>query len=125
MRKKYEEPKIQFTTLCLDEAVAGICWGYAKNGKSPLLYYNLPGKGSLEFKVTDGGGGCDKGQPTEISYVIDENKNGVIEQKERYTATQDHIQILYKAMHNEMGGNSGESFQGSEFHEDDIPTTWS
>ncbi len=124
--KEYREPEAKFISLNPAEKVADTCWAYANNGKSPLLYYNLEGLGSLEFKVAKGNDGCDGGKPDEetVYYVIDSDKNGYISDGERIRrATTDEILRLTEAVQ-KVGGNSGENFQGGDFSEY-VPSDWS
>lgn len=124
--KKYKEPEIQFISLNSSENIANPCWSNVNHPeKYVFYYYDLPGTGSLEFRITEGNkGGCDAGVPTSVSYVVDLNKDGVITDDEKREATAEQCQTLYEAMHvrHEIGhGNSGENTSGSDFSTDHFP----
>lgn len=121
--KEYREPEAKFISLNPAEKVADTCWGYAVNGKdSPTYYFDLPGAGSLEFKIIEGYGGCNGGAATNISYVIDSNNDGNITSDERKEASPEQIKILIEAMNRKkVGPNTGDS----AFHPGDLPSDWS
>ena len=128
--KKYKEPEISFISLKPAENVANPCWSYVNNpDKCPTYYYDLPGAGSLEFRIIEGNkGGCDSGVPTDVYYVIDANQDGTISSDERRIATAAEYKTLYDAMHikHEIGnGNSGENTNSSSFNPGDLPGGWS
>lgn len=127
--KKYQEPEIKFVSLKPSGEIAAQCWSYANHSQnSPTYYYDLQGTGSLEFRITEGEGGCDGGIPTEVYYVVDTDQDGHISGDEKWPATTEQYNILYEAMHlkGEIGnGNSGENTASSSFAPGDLPPQWS
>ena len=66
--KKYCSPEVKFEQIKLDKAIADKCWAWANNSPDDedKCYYNTPGKGYIQFKVT----GSDCSDKANLSVVI-------------------------------------------------------
>lgn len=105
-KKTYSEPKSRFVQMRGAQAVADVCWAFAKNGKE--FYYNTSGPGHVKITMTTTGG-CDGGTIASVEYL-----NGATEDK------RSEIEAAVAL----AGGNSAEPFKGSPFAQNPDPT-WS
>lgn len=97
VKKYYVKPEMNFVKTRGTEAVADVCWAYAKNGHE--FYYNTSGPGYAKITMTTTNG-CDGGIIANVEYL-----NG---------ATADKRSEIDAAVAL-AGGNSAEPFKGSPF----------
>ena len=57
MKREYVSPSMEWVSMRSTEAIADVCWAYAKNGKD--FYHDIPGYGYAILHIV--GGGCSKG----------------------------------------------------------------
>lgn len=105
-KKIYSEPKSRFVQMRGAQAVADVCWAFAKNGKE--FYYNTSGPGYAKITMTTTGG-CDGGIIANVEYI-----NGATADKR--SEIDDAVALA--------GGNSAEPFKGSPFS-DKVDNSWS
>ena len=114
MKRVYEKPNIQCVHNASEQAVADVCWAYAKN-KQPF-YYNVPGRGYAILKIASGGG-CNGG----VLFDIDYSETDLTpEEIASFDAYMEKVIAQAKA----QAGNNATPFKGSPFSADEDPT-WS
>ncbi len=106
MKKRlYEKPNIQLVPIVPEQAVADVCWAYAKN-KQPF-YYNVPGRGYAILKIASGGG-CNGGVLFDIDYSATDLTP---EEIASFDAHMEKVIAQAKA----AAGNNATPFKGSPF----------
>lgn len=114
MKRIYAKPNMRSVPIVSGQAVADICWAYAKNGKS--FYYDVPGRGYAILQITSSRG-CDGGTLFDIDYS---EANLTPEEIASFDAYMEKIIAQAKA----TAGNSAEPFKGSPFSSSADPS-WS
>ena len=105
MKREYEKPRLQWVTMEANEAIADICWAYAKNGKD--FYHDIPGVGYAILTIT-GGSGCDN----KATFVY-EFSNPHLTAAQR-AAAQAYIEKVIAEAKAKAGGKAS-SYKGSVF----------
>ena len=114
MKKLYEKPNITCVPIMSGQAVADICWAYAKN-KQPF-YYNVPGRGYAILKIASNGG-CSSGVLFDIDYSATDLT------PEEIASFDAHMEkVIAQAI--ASAGNNATPFKGSPFSGATDPT-WS
>lgn len=105
MKRKYEKPYLQWVAMQSNEAVADICWAYARNGKD--FYHDVPGIGYAILTVT-GKSGCDN----KATFVYEfSNPHLTASQRAEAQAYIEKVIAEAKA----TAGNKASSYKGSPF----------
>lgn len=114
MKRFYEKPNMQCVPIVSGQAVADICWAYAKNSKP--FYYNVPGRGYAILKIVSNGG-CNGG----ILFDIDYSESNLT--PDEMASFDAHMErVIAQAI--ASAGNTAEPFKGSPFSGVTDPT-WS
>lgn len=115
MKRPYVKPKIERVPIRPDQAVADICWAYAKNGKP--FYYDVPGVGYAQIHAV-AKGGCSSATDFTVEIFADRPMTSAqIAQAEQFI-----LQHINESV--ALAGNKPSPFKGSDFSKSPSPD-WS
>lgn len=105
MKREYVSPSLQWVAMRSSDAVADICWAYARNGKD--FFHDIPGVGHAILTIT-GGSGCDN----KATFVYEfSNPHLTASQRAQAQAYIEKVIAEAKA----TAGNKASSYKGSPF----------
>lgn len=105
MKRVYEKPAMQWVAMQSNEAIADICWAYARNGKD--FFHDIPGVGYAILSIVDSKG-CDN----KATFVY-EFSNPHLTAAQR-AAAQSYIEKVI-AEAKATAGNKASNYKGSSF----------
>lgn len=108
-KRTYKKPEMSFVELRGADAVADVCWAFAKNGQP--FYLDFDGPGYMEIKMNPSESGCDGGTIKEVLYY----KDGAFDHKCMDTMDEHYQEVLKGVKASPGNGNSAEPFKGSPF----------
>ena len=115
MKNEYVKPSMQWVPMRSNDAVADVCWAYAKNGKD--FYHDIPGYGHAILRITSNGG-CNGGVLFAVEFSDPNMTSAQIASAKAYM---DKVIAQAKA---ESGGGKATSYKGSPF-EGSVSPSWS
>lgn len=106
MKREYVSPSLQWVAMRSSDAVADICWAYARNGKD--FYHDIPGMGYAILKIVSSGG-C----KADVVFVV-EFSSGEQMTASQMAAAQSYIDKVI-ADAKAKAGNKASNYKGSVF----------
>lgn len=115
MKKEYVKPSVQWVSMRSSEAVADICWAYARNGKD--FFHDIPGYGYCIITI-QGGSGCDANAVFVLQYS---NPNMTDAQRQQAESYMQGVIAQAKA----EAGNKASSYKNSNHFSKNPDPSWS